>query len=216
MISVTGATGWSTQIATVRHGFMVDTLVVIRELTHRYAVRLHVSRIGMAMAARDRDVEWVDGGANVVGRQNFVHAVAVGADSNLCVAPRQLPSMHAGSVLCQLVGAQRRIVLPHVGRIAMALAADFGYLLARDFAFESSLPAHRVVSAGGIATVTTRACESLLRMNIRRKAVSADMQRSIQSRMAIHTCIQRLGKGGRQGEKQDKGRQTCQEAVPHS
>src|SRR6266536_3346721 len=130
------------------------------------AVSLHVGRIGMATRAGLGDMSRVNAGAGIAGRAETVHTVAVDADRNLGVALREPLAVDAGLVLSELVGAERWIVLPHVGGIGVALAAQGGNVLPRRLAAEAGGLVHGVRVARRIATVTTGARESFLRVDI--------------------------------------------------
>jgi len=71
--------------------------------------------------------------------------------------------MNAGSVLTQLVCAQRGIVLPHRIRVRVATAAKRWNLAARDSPSKARGLAHRVhISSGRIAAMASGAGEPLL------------------------------------------------------
>lgn len=113
MISMTGGTGGSAQIAANRHGLVVHASIVVRELIRRNAVGFHIGGVGMAPSAGLRDVKRVDFGARIARGAQVVHSVAINTNSDLRISfGKQFP-MHAGLVLAELIRSQPRIVLSH-------------------------------------------------------------------------------------------------------
>ena len=125
MVAVTCCTGGSTQVTSNNHRFVVHAFVVLQKLSGLNAVRLHVIGLPMAMAAGRRDVKRIDRGANIIGWANGVSAVTIGANCNLFISDNELLPVNAGTVLRQLVRMQRGVVLAHISRVRMALAAQF-------------------------------------------------------------------------------------------
>ena len=167
MISVTGGAGRRAQITTNSHGVMVDTRAVFRELVCGDFVCLHVFDIRVAVRTRRGDIQGMNVGGRIARGAQIMHAVTIGADGNLCIALGEHLSVHAGLILAELVGAQRRIVLTHESAVGMAAATKRRYLTSFDLAAEASGLAHRVhVRFGGIAAVTTRTGQALLAMDI--------------------------------------------------
>jgi hypothetical protein len=93
--------------------------------------------------------------------------MAIDAYCHFGVTLRQPLTVDAGFILCQLVGAQRRVVLTHESSIGMALSTEFWNLIPLDLSPESCRFAHSVhVRLRGITTVATRAPQPFLRMNV--------------------------------------------------
>src|SRR5512143_1676784 len=75
VIPMTGRASGCAQVATLRHCLVVYALAVFGELRGLDAVRFHVFGIGVTLAACGRNVQRVDGGANVAGRANVMNTV---------------------------------------------------------------------------------------------------------------------------------------------
>ena len=113
MVSMTGGTGWRTQIAPHRQRVVVHARAVLCELIRGNGVSLHVSRVGVAARAGVGHVDRVHGGTGIAGRPEIVDAMTIRAYGNLRVSSREALAVHAGVVLVQLVCAQAGVVLPH-------------------------------------------------------------------------------------------------------
>jgi len=81
--------------------------------------------------------------ALIAGRLNVVHSVTIHAHRRFRVALRKQLAMHAGLILAELVGAQRRVVVAHVRRVGVAFGAQRRNFLALDVAAKSGGRAHR-------------------------------------------------------------------------
>ena len=214
MVSMTGSAGWSTQVSPFDHSFVMNAFAVVSELCNCKTIGLHIRGVRMTVAAGHGHIKRIDRRPNIAGGTDFVNAMAVCSDGHFGVTRGEFSPVNAGAILGQLIGAQGRIVLSHVGSVGMALATQFRNILPRDFAFEASLRAHSIVGAGGIPAMTTGAGESLLRVNIGGKRLGVHFQWVIERRMAIETGVWGLGKRTRQQQK-ESGRQPHQEYVPH-
>jgi hypothetical protein len=97
-----------------------------------------------------------------------VQAMAVRADRNLRISGREQFAVTARSVLRKLIGSQRRIVLPHVCRIRMALAAQRRHLCTVDPSAESRSLAHCAfgIVSGRVATVASCTPKPFLGVNV--------------------------------------------------
>src|SRR5690349_21643681 len=109
--------------------------------------------------------------------------MAVRAYGNLRVPFGESLPVNTRGILRELVGAQRGVELTHVSSIAVAAAAELWNLLAIDVTAECRLFAHRIISAGGIAAVTTGAGQTLLSMNVGGEFLFGDAQWCIHRRM---------------------------------
>lgn len=105
VISVTGGAGGSAQVATNNHSLVVDALLILGKLIGLDPVRLHVRDVRMAVRAGSRNVRGVHLGTRVGRRTKVMHAVTIGADSDLSVAFCPSHSVHARLVLLKLVHA---------------------------------------------------------------------------------------------------------------
>jgi hypothetical protein len=93
-------------------------------------------------------------------------AVTICANGNFCIARCELPSMHAGAILRELIGTERWIVLSNVGSVGVTLATEFRNLLTRDFAFEASPYTHGLIEASRIATMATHTGKTFPCVNV--------------------------------------------------
>jgi len=130
MTSVASGTSGRAQVSAKNKRVVMNAGCVVRCLRRRNAVALHGIGICVTSRARLRNVQGMHLGSLVARRLNIVHAVAIGAYGHFRVALREHLSVHAGLVLAELVGAQRRIEAAHVGGIGMALRANLGNLIA--------------------------------------------------------------------------------------
>ena len=127
-----------------------------------------------------------------------MNSVAIGTDRDVRVALRELQAVHAGVILGQLVGAQRRVEPLHVVHICVTGPAQFGNLLARNVAAKSG--AHRlgtgsVLSVSSVTCVTTH---SLVTVSI--GPLSSDLEGAFQLGMAVQARVFRLRRGERGGQ----------------
>lgn len=174
MGSVARTASGSTQIASLCHGFVMNTFTVVGELRHRDTIRLHVRRVSVTVGAGRGDVKRIYSGANVAGGTDFMNAMTICADGDFGISGGELSPVNAGSVLRELVGAQRGVVLAHISRVGVTFATEFGNLLPRDFALEARLRAHCIIGTRGISAMTTDAGKPFLRMNVSGEELGAD------------------------------------------
>lgn len=146
---------------------MVHARAVLGKLIRGDVVSLHVRRIRVAAGTGLRHVQGVHFRTRVAGRAEIMDTMAVDAYRNLGVPLRQALAVHAGFVLCQLVGPERRIVLAQERAVGMTVAAKFWNLRAQDLATESCRLAHGIhIRLCRIATMTNGASQSFLRMDV--------------------------------------------------
>src|SRR6476659_11506659 len=85
MVAVAGNAGGSAQISAHGQRFMVNALVVFRELVGGDLVFLHPRLVGVATSASSWNVDRIHRGALVAGWPNIVHGMAVHTDGDLGV-----------------------------------------------------------------------------------------------------------------------------------
>jgi hypothetical protein len=96
--------------------------------------------------------------------------MAVDANRNLGISLYQPLAVHAGLILRQLVGAQRRVVFAHERAVGVATAAEFRNLAALNLATKTGGLTHGIhVCLGGVAAMTTGAGQPFLSMNVLRE-----------------------------------------------
>ena len=184
---------WGAQVASNRQCLMMDSRSVLGILAGRNFVVLHVSRVGMTTGAGFRNVYGMDLGTRVIGRPNTVHAMAIDAYGDFGVPLGQTLPVHAGSVLAELIGAQRWIELSHVGPVRVALAAERGNVFAGRLPNKSRFLAHRVWTiVAGISSVATGTAQAFLRVNVLSVLVGGDLQWGIKRRMTIQARVRRI------------------------
>ncbi len=123
VVSVARCAGWCAQVAASRHRLMVDACTVFFELVGGDTVGLHIRSIGVATGTGLCDIERVNLRSCVTHRPQVVYAVAIRADRHFCVALFEKLSVNARLVLAKLIGAQRWVVLPHIGTVSVTLPA---------------------------------------------------------------------------------------------
>ena len=144
MISVTSRARRRAQISTNRHRFMVHAPVVLGILVRGDAISLHVFGVGVTARTGLRNIQWANLGTRVARRAQVVHAMAVDANRNLGISLQQPLAVHAGLILGQLVGTQRRVIYAHERAVGVAMAAEFRNLVALNFATKTGGLAHGV------------------------------------------------------------------------
>jgi hypothetical protein len=149
-----------------------------------------------------------------------MNPMAVNTDGNLCVSLGEEPAMDAGLVLAQLVRAQGWIVLAHKRGVGVATPAEFRHVFAVDLSTETCGFAHGVhVRFGGIAAMTTRASEALLRVNVACKLLFGDLKGRIHAAVADEAGVLRPSADGtaqRQRYQNKEPRLRCSAISPHS
>ena len=168
---------------------------VLGKLIRGNVVSLHVLRVRVTAGAGLRHVQGVYCGPSIAGGAKVVHAVTVDAYCYLGITLREEFSVHAGLVLAQLIGAQRWVVLAHERPIRMATPAELRDILSFDLPAKSGSFAHGIhICLCGITTVATRACETLLRVNVAGELLFGHLQRGIESPVAIQAGVLRLSR----------------------
>jgi hypothetical protein len=122
-----------------------------------------------------------------------MHAMTIGADGYLCITLREQFPVDAGLVLAELIGSQRRVVLPHESPIGVTTSAQGRNLAPLDLSAEPDLLAHCVeVRLGRIAAMATGAGQSFLRMNVLGKLFFTYAAGRIQRGVAIEAGVRGL------------------------
>lgn len=132
-----------------------------------------------------------------------MNAMAIGAHGHLGIALGEKLAVHAGLVLRQLVGAQGWVVLAHKRRIGVTAPAKLRHVLAPDLPAEFRGLAHGLhVRLGGITAVAARAREALLRVDVPRKLLFADLKGRVEGSMTIKAGVLRLRTSSAAAQKQ--------------
>ena len=193
MVSVASGARWCAQVAAGHHCVVVHTTGVLFELACGNSVLFDVGSICMAARTGLRDIEGVNFRTRVAGRPQVMHPVAIRADRHFCITLREQFPVDAGLILAELIGSQRRVVLPHEGAIGMTTSAQGGNLAPLDLAAEPGLLAHGIeVRLGRVAAMATGAGQSFLRMNVPGELFFGYAAWRIQRGVAIKASVRSL------------------------